>query len=83
MSICFQSKVRKAIRVVSAVRAVRLGSLDDLLIAFRIVVDVTLTESWDMVQPMHEVSGPEECASILSYVVSHAAKRRERAADFK
>lgn len=59
----------------SAVRAVRLGSLDDLLVAFSIVVDVTLTESRNMVQSMHEISSPEERASILPYVVSHAAKR--------
>ena len=67
----------------SAVWTVRLGGLDDLLVAFRIVVNVTLTESGNMVQSMHEVSGPEECTSILPYVVSHAAKRRERAANFE
>lgn len=32
---------------------------------------------------MHEVASPEQGASILSDVVAHATKRRERAADLE
>jgi hypothetical protein len=65
---------------VGAVHAVECGVAGDLVVAVGIVVDIVLTEGWDVVKTVDKIRGPVDQTVAFPYVPALRADLGELAA---